>query len=315
MPRVERQGRARVTNTVRAIVATVVCVIFLIPVIWMGLSALKPRAEIVTVPPKVFFQPSLDGFVGLFTQRVTIKKNELEEFQERTDLNLFERISLERGMKIVGPSQFVGRLQNSIIISAGSTFLALILSFLAAYAFSRFRFRGHGDLSFYILSTRMMPPVVVTIPIFLMYRWARLFDTHLGMILLYTMFNLSLATWLLMGFLDEIPREYEEAAMVDGYSRWRALLQLVLPQAWTGIATTAVFCLIFTWNDYAFGLMLTAERARTAPVSLPGMISASVREWGSTTAGTLLFLFPVAIVAFAVRRYLIRGITFGAIRK
>ncbi len=315
MPRVEHRSRARVANTARAVVATIVCIIFLIPVVWMGMSAVKPRAEIVTVPPKVIFQPSLDGFVGLFTQRVTVKKGELEELLKQEDLSLWERISLERGMKIIGPSQFVGRLQNSIIISAASTFLALLLSFLAAYAFSRFRFRGHGDLSFYILSTRMLPPVVVTIAIFLMYRWAKLFDTHVGMILLYTMFNLSLATWLLMGFLDEIPREYEEAAMVDGYSRWQALLRLVLPQAWTGIATTAVFCLIFTWNDYAFGLMLTADRARTAPVSLPGMISASVREWGSTTAGALLFLLPVAIVAFAVRKYLIRGITFGAIRK
>jgi multiple sugar transport system permease protein len=135
------------------------------------------------------------------------------------------------------------------------------------------------------------------------------------MILLYTAFNLSFSVWLLKGFIDEIPKEYEEAALVDGYSRLQAFRKIVLPQAVTGIAATAVFCLIFAWNEYAFALMLTGDKARTAPPSIPSMLGVGGIEWGSIAAGSLLFLIPVVIVTFALRRYLLRGVTFGAIRQ
>ena len=139
-----------------------------------------------------------------------------------------------------------------MIISLTSTFLAVTLGLLSAYAFSRYDIPGKGDWLFFILSTRMLPPIVVTIPMFLMYRGLGLYDTHIGMILLYTVFNLSFSVWLLKGFIDEIPIEYEEAALVDGYSRLQAFRKIVLPQCVTGIAATAVFCLIFAWNEYAF---------------------------------------------------------------
>ena len=161
----------------------------------------------------------------------------------------------------------------------------------------------------------MLPPVVVTIPLFLMYRTLGLHDTHFGMILLYTVFNLSFSVWLLKGFIDEIPREYEEAALVDGYSRLQAFFRIVLPQALTGIAATTVFCLIFAWNEYAFALMLTSEVARTAPPSIPTMLGRGGIEWAAIAAGTLGFLIPVVIVTFALRNYLLRGVTFGAIRQ
>ena len=136
----------------------------------------------------------------------------------------------------------------------------MVLGTLAAYAFSRFRVPLKDDLLFFILSTRMMPPIAVAIPIYLMYRELGLSDTKLGMILLYTAVNVSLAVWLLKGFIDEIPREYEEAAMVDGYTRLQAFCKVVLPQAATGIAATAIFCLIFAWNEYAFAVLLTSRR-------------------------------------------------------
>ena len=125
------------------------------------------------------------------------------------------------------------------------------------------------DLLFFILSTRMMPPIAVAIPIYLMYRTLGLSDTRLGMILLYTSVNVSLAVWLLKGFIDEIPREYEEAAMIDGYTRFQAFVKVVLPQATTGIAATAIFCLIFAWNEYAFAVLLTSGNAQTAPPFIP----------------------------------------------
>ena len=157
--------------------------------------------------------------------------------------------------------------------------------------------------------------VVVTIPIFIMYRNLGLHDTHLGLILLYTVFNLSFTVWLLKGFLDEIPREYEEAAMVDGYTRLQAFRKIVLPQAVTGIAATTVFSLIFAWNEYAFALMLTTEVARTAPPTIPTMLGRGGIEWSAIAAGTLGFLIPVVIVTFVLRKYLLRGVTFGAIRQ
>jgi multiple sugar transport system permease protein len=315
MPKVENVGRARTFRSGRAIIATLLCLLYLFPVVWMLATAFKPREEIISVPPKVFFSPTLEGFVALFYQRSTMTKLQQKRMEAQVDqLSWPERVALKSGLKIIGPSQYVARLKNSLIIAGGSTIAALVLGVLAAYAFSRFPVVAKGDWMFFILSTRMLPPVVVTIPIFLMYRYLGLFDTHIGMIILYTAFNLSLSVWLLNGFIDEIPREYEEAALVDGYSRWQAFIKIVLPQSVTGIAATAVFCLIFAWNEYAFALMLTGDRARTAPPSIPSVVGTAGREWAATAAGSLLFLIPVVIVAFALRRYLLRGITFGAIR-
>jgi multiple sugar transport system permease protein len=302
-------------TAIRAVVATAVCILFLIPVIWMMMTAFKPREDVISVPPKIFFRPTLEGFVSLFTQRSTLTRMQQERLERDPNLGWADRMMLQRGLKIIGPSQYVQRLVNSVIIAMLSTIAAVVLGLLAAYAFSRFRVRASADWQFFILSTRMLPAVVVTIPIFLMYTQIGLNDTHLGMILLYTVFNLSLSVWLLKGFLDEIPREYEEAALVDGYTRWQAFRKIVLPQATTGIAATTVFCLIFAWNEYAFALMLTRERARTAPPSIPTVLGTAGVEWSAIAAGSLLFLIPVVIVTFALRNYLLRGITFGALRQ
>ena len=306
--------RARAGVTARIVISILLTIVMLIPVVWMAMTAIKSRPDATASPPKVFFKPSWDGFIGLFADRSQLSFGKLKEYQERTDLNFWEQQALIRGMRILGPSKFVGRLRNSLIIAVSSTLLSVALGVLSAYAFSRYDIKGKGDLLFFILSTRMLPPVVVTIPIFLMYRAVGLYDTHIGMILLYTAFNLSFSVWLLKGFIDEIPKEYEEAALVDGYSRLQAFRKVVLPQAATGIVATAVFCLIFAWNEYAFALMLTGDKARTAPPSIPSMLGVGGIEWGSIAAGSLLFLIPVVIVTFALRNHLLRGVTFGAIR-
>jgi multiple sugar transport system permease protein len=301
---------------VRIALAVLVSLIMLIPVYWMATTAFKVRADAISAPPKVFFTPTLEGFVYLFTDRSVLNRLRIRRLQERIDeLTWYERIALAGGQQITGPSQYVNRLRNSMIIAGASTILAVVLGLLAAYSFSRFKVPGESDLLFFILSTRMLPAVVVTIPIFIMYRNLRLHDTHLGLILLYTVFNLSLTVWLLKGFMDEIPREYEEAAMVDGYTRLQAFRKVVLPQAVTGIAATTVFALIFAWNEYAFALMLTSDRARTAPPTIPTILGRGGMEWGMIAAGSLGFLIPVVIVTFALRKYLLRGVTFGAIRQ
>jgi multiple sugar transport system permease protein len=314
--RVDKVGlRPRIASTTRAVIAIIIAFIMLIPVFWMGMTAFKSRPDAVSVPPKVFFTPTLEGFVSLFTQRRQLSEAEIAAYNERTDLSWADEIALLRGQAIIGESKFRGQLVNSIIISAASTFFSVGFGVLAAYAFSRFNIPGKDDLLFFILSQRMLPAVVVTIPIFLMYREVGLYDTHLGMILLYTSFNLSFSVWLLKGFIDEIPREYEEAALVDGYTRLQAFRKIVLPQAVTGIAATTVFALIFSWNEYAFALMLTSEVARTAPPSIPLVLGTGGIEWAAIAAGSLIFLIPVVVVTFLLRQHLLRGVTFGAIRK
>ncbi|MEZ4768079.1 MAG: carbohydrate ABC transporter permease, partial [Caldilineales bacterium] len=246
---------ARREHNLRAIIVIAVAIFGLLPIMVMTMTAFKTRSDAVAAPPKFIFKPTLEGFVFLFTERAVVppaRAQELLASGETADLSMFERIALRSGQEITGPSDYVGRLRNSVIIAGVSTLLSVVLGFFAAYAFSRFNVPGKDDLMFFILSTRMLPAVVVTIPLFLMYRQFGLHDTHIGMILLYTVFNLSLAVWLLKGFIDEIPLEYEEAALVDGYSRIQAIFKIVLPQAWTGIAATAVFSLIFAWNEYAF---------------------------------------------------------------
>ena len=310
--------RSRFSHGMRAIIVIVIAIVILIPIFVMVNTAFKTRPEVVSVPPKVIYTPTLEGFVLLLTERAIASPATLEQLKAAAaegELGLFDRIALESGQEITGPSQYVTRLRNSVIIAGLSTIASVVLAVFAGYAFSRYQVKGKNDLLFFILSTRFLPAVVVTVPLFIMYTQLELHDTHIGMILLYTVFNLSLAVWLMKGFFDEIPTEYEEAALVDGYSRLQAFFRIVLPQAATGVAATTVFCLIFAWNEYAFALMLTSEVARTAPPSIPTMLGRGGIEWTAIAAGSLGFLIPVVIVVFLLRNYLLRGVTFGAVRK
>ena len=310
--------RSRLTHTLRAILVIGIALVILVPIFVMLNTAFKTRPEVVSVPPKVIYTPTLEGFVLLLTERAVASPAVLEELQaavELGELGLFDRLALGLGQEITGPSEYVKRLRNSVIIAGLSTVASVVLAVFAGYAFSRYTVIGKNDLLFFILSTRFLPAVVVTVPLFIMYTQLKLHDTHIGMILLYTVFNLSLAVWLMKGFMDEIPLEYEEAALVDGYTRMQAFFKIVLPQAVTGIAATTVFCLIFAWNEYAFALMLTSETARTAPPSIATMLGRSGIEWTAIAAGSLGFLIPVIIVVFLLRNYLLRGVTFGAVRK
>jgi multiple sugar transport system permease protein len=284
-----------------------------IPLVWIFMTGFKTPSDAIAYPPKVIFDPSLEGYVNLFTDRTRQTPEYMASLPPAE--TWYEELVRSRNMVITGPSRFAGRYMNSLIIGFGSTFLAVFLGTLAAYAFSRFKVPLKDDLMFFILSTRMMPPIAVAIPIYLMYRTLGLSDSQLGMIILYTAVNLSLSVWLLKGFMDEIPREYEEAAMIDGYTRFQAFWKVVLPQATTGIAATAIFCLIFAWNEYAFALLLTSGQAQTAPPFIPIIIGEGGLDWPAVAAGTTLFLLPVVVFTILLRQHLLRGITFGAVRK
>ena len=299
----------RVAGTIVVLYA----VITMVPLLWIFATAFKSGPDSIAYPPKVVFTPSAEGFCNLFTTRSRQTPDYIATLPPAS--GACDAITRASNMVIVGTSNYTPRFINSLIIAFGSTALSVLLGVTAAYAFSRFKVPGKDDLLFFILSTRMMPPIAVAIPIYLMYREVGLSDTRIGMILLYTAVNVSLAVWLLKGFIDEIPREYEEAALIDGYTRLQAFFKVVLPQATTGIVATAIFCLIFAWNEYAFAVLLTSGEAQTAPPFIPIIIGEGGQDWPAVAAGTTLFLLPILVFTVLLRKHLLRGITFGAIRK
>lgn len=285
----------------------------IVPLLWIFATSFKTPPDSIAYPPKIVFRPSIEGYCNLFTTRTRQTPEYINSLGPAA--GFCDETVRKRNMVIAGPSNFLPRFVNSLIIAFGSTFCAVFLGTLSAYGFSRFKVPLADDLLFFILSTRMMPPIAVAIPIYLMYRELGLSDTALGMILLYTAVNVSLAVWLLKGFIDEIPREYEEAAMIDGYTRLQAFWRTVLPQATTGIAATAIFCLIFAWNEYAFAALLTSGTAQTAPPFIPTIIGEGGQDWPAVAAGTTIFLVPILVFTILLRKQLLRGITFGAVRK
>ena len=307
---VEPSGKSKgIAGTIIVIYA----VLSMIPLVWIFLTAFKSPPDSIAYPPKVIFSPTMDGACNLFN---TISRQTPEYIASLPPpTSICDKVARARNMVVAGPSNFVPRFVNSLVIAFGSTALSVLLGVMAAYAFSRFRVPGKDDLLFFILSTRMMPPIAVAIPVYLMYRWLGLSDTRLGMILLYTAVNVSLSVWLLKGFIDEIPREYEEAALVDGYTRLQAFRKVVLPQAATGIVATAIFCLIFAWNEYAFAVLLTSGQAQTTPPFIPFIIGEGGQDWPAVAAATALFLVPILVFTVLLRKNLLRGITFGAVRK
>jgi multiple sugar transport system permease protein len=273
---------------------------FMFPLYWMLVTSIKARSEVTLLPPTFFpfvdFDPTAINYLAVFT-----KVSELGRATE--------------GKASTELSAFPVHLFNSVAIAGGATVLAVILGTLAAYAFSRFRIKGEADLLFFILSTRMLPPIVVLIPIFLMFKYANLRDSYVGITLLYITSGLPFVVWMMKGFFDEIPREYEEAAMTDGYSRLEAIWKIVLPEALPAMLATAVFVLITAWNEFVFVQLLNPARGTTVPPFLFAIIGYGQIEWGRMAATSVVFLLPVVIFTFLVRNHLLRGVTFGAVRR
>jgi len=270
-----------------------------LPLFWMGLSSLKQQAD--TINPHVKFVPSFAPVAD-------------------PDSHAFEITSAAyAGLNVVhvgAQASFWEHLGNSVIIGLFSTLASVLLGTSCAYGFSRFRIGGAKDWLFFILSTRFMPPLAVVVPVLMMYRKLDLQGTHVGLVLLYTVFNLSLAVWLMKGFIDEIPRAFEEAALVDGYTRLQAFLRVILPQARTGMAVTAVFCLISAWNEYGFAMTLNSSGALTVPAYFAGLQgNLDGMPWPQVAAGALIFVAPIVLFTIVVRRHLLRGMTFGTIKQ
>lgn len=269
--------------------------IMLAPIAWMLVTSTKTPADTVTVTPGII--PSFDAAKPApYHFRITAD-NFADQF---------------RG---TGNNSFLWPLLNSVIVTVSTTIAAVALGALAGYGFSRFKIAGSKDWQFFILSTRMLPALAVSVPIAFMYRKLGLFDTHLGLIILYTCFNLSFSTWMMKAFFDEIPTASEEAALLDGYTRFQVMWKVVMPQATTGLLATAVFAMIAAWNEYAFAVTLAPLSAKTLPVHLAG-VAADPGEipYGRLAAGALLFMLPIVIFSIVMRKHLLRGVTFGAVK-
>ncbi|HKP97141.1 MAG TPA: carbohydrate ABC transporter permease [Fibrobacteria bacterium] len=275
----------------RAVLLAAYAMVSLAPVFYMVVTGFKLPADTAALPPR--FLPGLSA----------------------PENSLWFRFTLDNFRRILSDAETLRYLFNSAFISACSTVLSVAVGSLAGYGFSRFPFRGGRDALFFVLSTRMLPPMAVAVPISFMYSRLGILDTRFGLILLYTCFNLSFTTWMMKAFIDEIPTAYEEAAMLDGHSRLEALLRVVLPQAAPGIAATAVFSLISAWNEYAFALTLTSTDAVTMPVRIHAIIGDNgVIPWGPLAAAATLFLLPIVVFGLLMRRHLVRGATFGAVK-
>lgn len=209
---------------------------------------------------------------------------------------------------------FGNYLMNSLIVAIASTAIALSVGSLAAYGLARFHFKRSKDLAFWILSIRMTPPIAAAIPIFIIMRTLRLLDTTIALILAYCTFNVPFATWLLRGFFQEIPKEIEESAMVDGCSSLGAFIHIALPLAAPGLAATGIFTFIFSWNEFLFALILTGTRAQTVPVSLTGFIRETGIMWSHMAAAGVLAMIPMIVFTSLVQKNLVKGLTMGAIK-
>jgi multiple sugar transport system permease protein len=275
----------------RTIFAAVISFIYFFPVFWIILTAFKSMNDVLAVPAKFFFTPTLENFVGVFSR----------PFSAGADSQ---------------PTNFDLYFFNSIFIAGSSVFFALVIGTLAAFGFSRYPLKGNDTYLFIILTTRMLPAIVVIIPIFLMFRVTGLAGTYMGIILLYTAFNLPFTVWMMKSFFDELSLDVEDAARLDGSSDTRVFFKICLPQVIAGLAATAVFGLILTWNEFLFSLLLSGVETRTVPVAMAQTIGGDIGvRWGLLAAIETLFLIPVIIVTFALQNHLLRGVTFGTIKR
>jgi multiple sugar transport system permease protein len=259
------------------------------PVIWLLLSSIKDRQDLFTWPPRLIFRPVWTGYEAVFGVG-----------------------SAQHTATAVG---LYDSLINSIVVSGLGTMFAVAFGTLAGYAASRFRFPGRDDFMFFVLSTRMIPPVAVLVFYHILYSRLHLTDTRVGLVLITTFINLGLATWIMKGFFDSVPTEVENIALVNGYSRLYAFRSLVLPMVKGGIAATAGFCFIFAWNEFAFSSILATTRAKTLPVKISSAMGATGVEWTQIFAAGAVLVVPVIIFFYLIRRYLLMGMTFGVLAR
>ncbi|HSR71638.1 MAG TPA: carbohydrate ABC transporter permease [Kiloniellales bacterium] len=257
--------------------------ITLFPIYWIAVNSFKLDIDIFSVPPVWFdFDPTLKHYRAAFIER-----------------------------------PFLIYAMNSAIVAIATTIVSLVFGTMAGYALARFEYPGSTKyhVSFWILSTRMMPPIVTIIPLFIFFNFFDLLNTKTAVVVAYTAFNLPFVTWMMRSYFQDLPVELEEAAIVDGDTRWGAFLHVALPLARPGIAATAIFSLILAWNEFLLALIITqTEQSQTLPIGISGRINQYTTYWGEISAAGFLACIPIMIFALIVQRHLVRGLSFGAVK-
>lgn len=264
-------------------VTILVLLVMLFPFFWLVLTTFKQPVEFLTWPP-IFWpgHPTLDNY----------------------------RAALDQ--------PFIGRFfANTLIIASGSTFLAVVLGSAAAYSLARvkFPFGLNNILAIWMLLTRMYPAVATAVPYFILIKNLNLLDTHWALIITYTSFNLPFVVWLMLGFFQGIPADLERAAIVDGCSMWQRFIRIVLPLSAPGLIATTILSFILAWNEFLFAVILTSIKAKTVPVVVAGFITDKGLDWGTMSALGVMLITPVLLLAWSSQRYLIRGLTLGAVKE
>jgi multiple sugar transport system permease protein len=293
-PLASSQARGRLKVAGRWFAIVLIGAIFMFPIYWVVTMSFKPQREWDPPGSKTYWfpeNPTIDNYTNIFG--------------------------------IEGPGTFLtsssrdasGPIFTSLITAVGGTLLALAIGILAAYGIARWR-AGGRVLPFQILQLRMFPPVAIIIPILIMWVYLGLWDTRWGLIIIYGAVTIAFVVWLMRSFFQEVPREIPEAAIVDGCTHWSAFWKTVLPQVKGGLAATALFVFILNWSDFLIALILTQEKALTAPVFLNSLQSSgSGQEYGRQAALAMVLIIPPVVFGLAIQRYLVRGLTFGAIKR
>ena len=258
--------------------ALVLAFVAMAPFLWLLQMSFKTNAQVFTFPPPLIFAPTLENYASLWN------------------------------------SGFRQSFINSLVVSTAATILPMLIGVPAAYALSRWMAPAAGTISLWILASRMAPPIAFTIPYFLAYRHLELIDTWTGLVLIYMTVNLSLVIWMMRPFFDQLPRSLEEAAWIDGATTAQGFLRIVLPLSGPGLAATAILCFLFAWNDFFFALILTRTDAMTAPVAVVNFMNYEGWEWGRIAAGGTMVMLPVLVFSLLVRKYLVHGLTGGAVK-
>ena len=256
----------------------VITLFFLFPVLWALVTALKQHKDIFTNPPTLLFRPTLENF----------------HF-------------------VLANSLYSSYFLNSVVASTVSAFVSTFVAALAAYGFSRFHIPASNNILMWILSLRMMPPMAIVVPFYLMAVTTHLYDTRIGLSVVLITVDLPIAVWMLVSYMDAIPVDLDDAAMIDGCSRFGAFLRVVLPLAAPGLAATLILCFIFSWNEFPLSVILTSQDATTLPVSMMSWDTERGLQWGYMMAAGVMAAAPVILFAMVIQRYLVRGLTMGAV--
>jgi multiple sugar transport system permease protein len=275
-----RTPNSRIYWTTTWIVLIVYGIFTFLPLAYLFVSSFKTQQQIYDgVTSTFWFSPTLDSYRAIFATK-----------------------------------PILSMLLNTLIVSIGSTLISLLFGTLAAYALARYTFRGRDNLAFYILSIRMFPPIVAALPIFMIFHQLNLLDTRIGLIIAYTSFNLPFVVWMMTGFIRAVPVQLEEAAMIDGQTQLGAIRDILLPVLRPSLFAVAIFCLIFSWNEFLFALILTKAKAKTLPVAIPEFITWTEVGWNYVAAAGVILVMPVLIFAAFAQKYMVRGMSMGAIK-